>query len=80
MRERARIDDVFACSSSRWSRAVRRTMEDAKFLLPVIEVSYAGRDTVNGSVVAAYRRICLGCGDSSSTHGILLEESKLGIL
>ena len=55
-------------------------MEDAKFLLPVIEVSYAGRDAVNGSVVAAYRRVCLGCGESSSTHGILLEGSRLGIM
>lgn len=80
MRERARIDDVFACSSSGRPRAVRRAMEDAEFLLPVIKVSNAGRNAVNGSVVAVYRRVCRGRGESSSTPGILWEGSRHGIM
>lgn len=71
MRERARIDDVFACSSSGRPRAVRRAMEDAEFLLPVIKVSNAGRNAVNGSVVAVCRRVCRGCVESSSTPGMM---------
>lgn len=76
MRKRARVDDVFACSSSRRPRAVRRAMEYAKFLLPIIEVSYAGRDVVNGSVVTVCGRVCLGCEESSSTLKILWKRSR----
>lgn len=42
-----------------------------------LEVSYAGRDAVNGSVVAVFGRVCLRSGESLSTHGILWKGSCL---